>query len=997
MLVLPRRSDDPGASVPSPALLADTAPSSGALAPRSWLHSDAPSLSLNGDWRFRLSPTADLPDDVARADLDDAGWDTLPVPAHWVLHGDGRHGRPSYTNVQYPFPIEPPFVPDENPTGDYRRRFDLPAGWPVDARVVLRFDGVESLYRVWLNGVEVGSASGSRLAHEFDVTDRVRAEGNLLAVRVHEWSAASYLEDQDQWWLPGIFREVTLTARPADGVEDVWLRTAFADGVGTILPEVTAPEPAFPVTLRVPELGVETVWATPADVAPVAVGEVDPWTAETPRLYDATVTAQGETITLRLGFRTVEIRGDRFLVNGRRVVFHGMNRHETHPVRGRVFDGEHARADLIRMKQFNVNAIRTSHYPPHPRLLDLADELGFWVILECDLETHGFEKAGWRDNPSDDPRWRDAYLDRIRRTVERDKNHPSIVMWSLGNESGTGANLAAMSAWAHDRDPGRPVHYEGDYTGEYTDVYSRMYSSVPETEQIGTDGSLAPLLGCTPAQGARQRTKPFILCEYAHAMGNGPGALDQYEALVDAHPRLHGGFVWEWRDHGILARTADGIPFYAYGGDFGEVVHDGNFVMDGMVLSNDVPTPGLHEFKAVAQPVALTFDGGELVVTNRRHSASTADLALRLTVEHDGREAASGTLDLPVVEAGESARLPLPAVPVAEGAETWLTVTAVLAADTAWAPTGHVVARAQLDRSAPRRPRPGSRAVDWREAEGTLTLGPATFERGRLVSLGRRAVAGPRLELFRAPTDNDEGATYGDLAASDASTVGVSSASLWREQGLDRLTHRVVVVHEADGALRTITRVSAANSVDSVTVETVWTLDEGELGLRVEIQPSSGWPSVWPRIGVRFDLPDGDGAVEGAEWFGTGPLESYPDSTRAAYVGRFRATVAELKVEYARPQETGHRAAVREVDLGAFGFTAFPDSRGRLPGFSLSRHTPQQVAAAGHPHELPESDTTYLFVDAAQHGLGSRACGPDVWPEFALRPEARTLRLTFHI
>ncbi|GAA4146933.1 glycoside hydrolase family 2 TIM barrel-domain containing protein [Leifsonia shinshuensis] len=988
--------------MPSPALLADTAPFSGALrAPRSWLHSDAPSLSLNGDWRFRLSPTADLPEDVARPDLDDDGWDTLPVPAHWVLHGDGRYGRPSYTNVQYPFPIEPPFVPDENPTGDYRRRFDLPAGWPEDARVVLRFDGVESLYRVWLNGAEVGSASGSRLAHEFDVTDLVRAEGNVLAVRVHQWSAASYLEDQDQWWLPGIFRDVTLSARPADGLEDVWLRTAFTEsagtgsGAGTVLPELTADASAFPVALRIPELGVEAVWESPADVAPVAVGPVEPWTAETPRLYDATVAARGETVSLRVGFRTVEIRGDRFLVNGRRVVFHGMNRHETHPERGRVFDEEHARADLIRMKRFNVNAIRTSHYPPHPRLLDLADELGFWVILECDLETHGFATAGWQGNPSDDPRWRDAYLDRIRRTVERDKNHPAIVMWSLGNESGTGANLAAMSAWVHDRDPERPVHYEGDYTGEYTDVYSRMYSSVPETEQIGTDGSVAPLLGCTPAQGARQRTKPFLLCEYAHAMGNGPGALDQYEALVDAHPRLHGGFVWEWRDHGILTRTADGTPYYAYGGDFGEVVHDGNFVMDGMVLSNDVPTPGLHEFAAVAQPVALTFDGDELVVTNRRHSASTADLTLRWSVEHDGREAASGSLDLPVVEAGDSVRLALPAIPVADDAETWLTVTAELTADAAWAPAGHVVARAQLDRSAPRPVTPAGRARDWQDADGTLTLGPAVFERGRLVSLAGRAVAGPRLELFRAPTDNDEGAAYGDLAYSDASVLGVSSASLWREQGLDRLTHRVVSVHEAENGVRTVTRVSAANSAHSVTVETVWTLTDGVLDLRVEIEPSAGWPSVWPRIGVRFDLPDRDGVIDAAEWFGTGPLESYPDSTRAAYVGRFRATVAELNVEYARPQETGHRSAVREVDLGAFGFTALPDGRGRLPGFSLSRHTPQQVAAAGHPHELPESDTTYLFVDAVQHGLGSRACGPDVWPEFALRPKARTLRLRF--
>lgn len=990
--------------MPSPALLTDTAPGRGALiTPRSWLTSDAPSLSLNGDWRFRLSPHADLPDDVAEPGIDDSGWDLLSVPAHWVLHGDGAYGRPSYTNVQYPFPIDPPHVPDENPTGDYRRRFDLPGGWPQDARVVLRFDGVESVFRVWLNGVEVGSASGSRLAHEFDVTEVVRPAGNLLSVRVHQWSPASYLEDQDQWWLPGIFRDVTVSARPADGLDDVWLRTGFADGAGTVDAEIAARDAAFPVTLRIPELGVEVAWPTPADVAPVDVGAVEPWTAETPRLYDATVSSTGEDVSLRLGFRTVEIRGDRFLVNGRRVVFHGMNRHETHPERGRVFDEEHARADLARMKRFNVNAIRTSHYPPHPRLLDLADELGFWVILECDLETHGFEKAAWRDNPSDDPRWRDAYLDRIRRTVERDKNHPAIVMWSLGNESGTGANLAAMSAWVHDRDAGRPVHYEGDYTGEYTDVYSRMYSSIPETEQIGTDGSLAPLLGCTPAQGARQRTKPFILCEYAHAMGNGPGALDQYEALVDAYPRLHGGFVWEWRDHGILTRTAEGTPYYAYGGDFGEVVHDGNFVMDGMVLSNDEPTPGLHEFAAVAQPLAFAFEGDELVVTNRRHSASSADLALRWRVEHDGRPVASGVLEAPAVAAGTRERIPLPAIAIASDRETWFTVEAVLAEATPWAPAGHVVARAQLDRSATRpavAPRPAGR-IEWRDADGTLTLGPARFDRGRLVRLGAREVVGPRLELFRAPTDNDEGAAYSDPAYSDASIAGVSSARLWREQGLDRLTHRVVSVQEgfsspeSRAAVRTITRVSAANSVDSVTVEATWRLVDDALDLRVEVEPSTGWPTVWPRIGLRFDLPDGDDPIAAAEWFGTGPLESYPDSTRAARVGRFRAALADLNVEYARPQETGHRSSVREVDLGAFRFTALADGRGRLPGFSVSRHTPQQVAAAGHPHELPPSTTTYVFVDAAQHGLGSRACGPDVWPEFALRPEARTLRLLF--
>lgn len=308
-----------------------------------------------------------------------------------------------------------------------------------------------------------------------------------------------------------------------------------------------------------------------------------------PRLYDAEISSAGETVRLRTGFRTVRIVGDSFEVNGRQVIFRGMNRHETHPVRGRVFDHDHARADMITMKRHNVNAIRTSHYPPHPEVLSLADELGFWVIDECDLETHGFVFTGWAKNPSDDSAWRNAYLDRIERTVERDKNHPCIVIWSLGNESGTGVNLAAMAQWVHARDPERPVHYEGDYTGAYTDVYSRMYPNLIETAAIGAEHG--PLLECGPAEARRVRSKPFLMCEYVHAMGNGPGAIAEYDELTEAYPRLHGGFVWEWRDHGLLTHTEDGTPYYGYGGDFGEVVHDGNFVMDGMVLPNDEPTP----------------------------------------------------------------------------------------------------------------------------------------------------------------------------------------------------------------------------------------------------------------------------------------------------------------------------------------------------------------------------------------------------------------------
>ncbi|MDN8548855.1 glycoside hydrolase family 2 TIM barrel-domain containing protein [Microbacterium sp. NM3R9] len=1019
--------------------------------PRSWLHSDAPTLTLAGDWRFRLLagapgvpgsaavlPAGEAPDAMSAPDYDDAGWDLLPVPSHWVLHGGGRYGTPLYTNVSLPFPQDPPFAPDENPTGDHRRVFSLPAHWlDADAyeAVVLRFDGVESRYRVWINGAEIGVGTGSRLAQEFDVTAAVRAGENTIAVRVHQWSASTYVEDQDQWWLPGIFRDVTLQARPVGGIEDVWVRAGFDHftGRGTLDTELVASAASFPVRLEVPDLGVSVEWERASDVAAIAVAVVEPWTAESPRLYDATVTSAGgaERISLRVGFRTVEIVGDRFLVNGRRVVLHGMNRHDTHPDLGRGFDEQFVRRDFELMKRHNVNAIRTAHYPPHPRVLDLADEYGLWVMLECDIETHLFHHGvdmfssgvdEWRDNPSEDPRWRATFLDRIQRTVERDKNHPSIVMWSLGNESGTGANLAAMSAWVHERDPERPVHYEGDRAGAYTDVYSRMYPSIAEVTAIGSD-STALLLDASGAESARLRTKPFVLCEYVHAMGNGPGGIDRYEELVDAYPRLHGGFVWEWRDHGIRTATADGVEFFGYGGDFGETApHDAHSCMDGMVLSDGTPTPGLVEFAAVTAPLRFTArasaDGVVVEVRNARHSAHTGDLAFPWRVERDGIEILSGSLEVTAadggpVPAGASviARLPLAVDSLAAGSgEVWFTVSAALAAGTSWAAAGHVVAAHQIPLVTPRpaasgrrRTRPEGdpdRALDPAE---TFELGPARFTDGRLDALAEASVAGPRLELWRAPTDNDAGSHLGSYDVSDPmvgrglGVPGPSYAALWRAAGLDRLRHRTLEVRRTRSTFRRRTRWGAADAREAMVLDERWEAGEDGVTLRIDILPTTGWDLVLPRIGVRFDLaPD----VDEAEWFGTGPGESYPDSRHGALVGRYRARTADLTFPYARPQESGHRAAVRRLELASAGerwlrIDADADGAGRRPGFTLARHTAQQVDAASHQHELPPSEATYLYLDAGQNGLGSRACGPDVWPDELLRAEARSL--VFHL
>ena len=649
----------------------------GGLPPRAWPGgSDARSLDLSGSWRFRLSPRADADPGFADPGFDDAGWASLPVPSHWQLHG---YGAPAYTNVVYPFPVDPPHVPTENPTGDYRVGFRLPEGWDAE-RTVLRFEGADSSLQVWLNGRELGSSTGSRLPVEFDATSALAAGGrdHLLAARVRQWSAASYLEDQDMWWLSGIFREVRLLARPAGTIGDWFVHAGYDHRTGAGTLRVDADVPA---RLSVPELGVDA-----AAGETVQLPAVEPWSAESPRLYDGQLAGDGERVALRIGFRTVAVEDGVLTVNGRPVLFRGVNRHEFHPDLGRAVPEEVMLADVLLMKRHNLNAVRTSHYPPHPRFLELCDAYGLYVVDECDLETHGFEPVGWRGNPVDDPRWRDALVDRMRRTVERDKNRPSVVMWSLGNESGSGRNLAAMAAWARERDPSRPLHYEGDRSCADVDVYSRMYPTHDEVDQIGRRQE--PPLD-DPGLDARRRAMPFVLCEYGHAMGNGPGGLWEYQDLFERHPRCAGGFVWEWIDHGLRTRTADGAEFFAYGGDFAEPLHDGNFVADGLLFPDRTPSPGLAELKKVVEPVRITEDpDGGIRVTNLHEVLDLSHLTFEWSLEAWGVAVASGQLEVPELGPGEAATIAPPTLPPTEG-ESWVTVRAVLATDHPWAEAGH--------------------------------------------------------------------------------------------------------------------------------------------------------------------------------------------------------------------------------------------------------------------------------------------------------------------
>ena len=923
-------------------ILPSYAPGAGALLPpRAHLADDPGVLSLDGTWSFVYHCTDPTPwanveepwDEPAVSD--DA--DTIDVPSHWVLRGNGRYGRPAYTNVDFPFPVDPPYPPEANPVGDYHRTFEMPDGWEDDL-VALRFDGVESQASVWVNGVWVGMARGSRLAHEFDITDRVRLGENTITVRVHQFSPGSYLEDQDQWWLPGIFRSVSLRRLAPGSIEDLWIDTDYEAGVGYATVEARvlgAREASLVGRLAIDGLGTCLLALEKGDDGRyrsdrLQVGDVRPWNPEDPALYEARVSINGGDglvdgeRRLRVGFRRVSIEDGVLTANGKPLRLNGVNRHEVRADEGRVFDEEWARADLALMKSMGINAIRTSHYPPHPRLLDLADEIGLWVMLEGDIETHGFEGAGeWIDNPSDDPRWSDAYLDRTMRAFERDKNHPSIMSWSLGNESGTGANLAACARWIHERTGGRAVvHYEGDHALEYTDIYSRMYPTLEEVAAVLDDSDLHAEVAVpthVAAQvddAARERIRraPYLMCEYLHAMGTGPAGAPGYAAQM-SHPRHAGGFVWEWRDHALWRTLPDGRRALSYGGDFGEEVHDGNFVCDGLVDALSRPYAGTWAWVAAMAPDAPAL--------------------ARAIVEAD-----SGSV-------GERDRL-------RALAETDL----VPCAD---------------------------------EADSPYALD----ESGRVARIGDMPVR-IDLSVFRAPTDNDRGRGPVDYWGIDASNLGplgvgrgeagTSHAMRWERARLHLLRRRLASIEEDGGVRRVVERWAPPAAQFGVTL--TWEYapvrigEEGPNALSVSLRvaPYGTWPPRVPRLGLRLELP---GSAWHATWLGD-TMIGYADMSVPGARGCGSGDACDLWDVCVRPQEGGHRQGLEALSLrGEAGeFLILPASP---LGWSVSRWSERELAQASHWEDLPDSERLFLWLDVFQDGIGTRSCGPDARPEVAGR------------
>ena len=904
--------------------------------------------ALDGRWELHV---AARPEEAARALATTRRWNEVDVPGLWTMQG---FGRPHYTNVVMPFASPPPTVPEQNETGIYRRQFTVPRGWR-SRPVVLHFGGVEGALYVLVNGEPVGIAKDSRTPAEFDISAIVRHDGpNELVAVVVRWSDASFVEDQDQWWHAGISRSVRLVS---PSIRDVEVR---ADMDGTL--KVLASSGDVRVLDQRGRLA-----ASGAIEAGVFTGEVRAprlWSAEDPALYTLEVTSEGETVTTGFGFRTIEIRDRHLLLNGEPVLIAGVNRHEHDDTHGRVISRESMERDVRLMKQFNVNAVRTSHYPDDPYWLELCDRFGLYVVDEANIESHAFYNELCRD-----PRYRNQWVERVANMVERDKNHPSIVFWSLGNESGYGPNHDAAAGWVRARDESRPLHYEGaiahDWSGgrAATDVVCPMYADVGVIESWAAARTDDP--------------RPLILCEYSHAMGNSNGGLSDYFAAFERHDALQGGFIWEWVDHGIRQVDADGREYWAYGGDFGDVPNDANFCADGLVWPDRTPHPALHELKFLAQPVRVTpSPGGRFRIENRHFYVSLDQYRGEWELTGDGRRRKGGRLPALRAGPGETMDVQLD-LPPGDG-ERFVTFRFFLRKATEWAPAGHEVAWQQVPlrgrRARPRKARPVAASCN-----GVLEAGAARaridLDTGLLTELGvdgrNLIVVGPQLQLWRAPTDND------GLPQVPSRRSGVLPR--WLELGLDRLQPELVSAHVARNAVEVVHRAGALATHRQRYVLRA----SGELEVENVVELAPELRDV-PRIGVVLTLVPG---LERLTWYGRGPWEAYSDRLASTVVGRFESTVTDEYVPYILPQEHGHHPDVRRLLLADDDGGGLEVHGRPVIGFGASHFTAADLTAARHTNELEPRAEVVLSLDHAQRGLGTASCGPDTAPQYRLLRE----------
>ena len=1025
------------------------------------------SICLDGTWKFRWTP---VPDEriveFYQTDFNDKDWVGFPVPANWEVNG---YGTPIYVSAGYPFKIDPPRVMGEpkvdyttykerNPVGQYRRSFQLPAGWEARGQTFLRFEGVMSAFYVWINGERVGYSQGSMEPSEFNITNYLHAGENQIALEVYRYSDGSYLEDQDFWRFGGIHRSIHLLHTPDIRIRDYAVRTLpvstdYQDfilqidpqfsvyrgmtGKGTTLQGVLKDASGREIaTLKgdVEDIldlehkaGRMNEWYPqrgPRKLGRMSATIKSPkrWTAETPYLYKlhlTLLTAEGEVIEQveqSVGFRSVEIRNGQLLVNGAPVRFRGVNRHEHDPRTARVMSEERMLQDILLMKQANINAVRTSHYPNVSRWYELCDSLGLYVMDEADIEEHGL-----RGILASTPDWHAAFLDRAVRMAERDKNHPSIVMWSMGNESGYGPNFAAISAWLHDFDPTRPVHYEGaqgaggEPDPKTVDVISRFY---PRVKQEYLNPGIAEGEDKERAENARwerlleiaERTndnRPVMTSEYAHSMGNALGNFKEYWDEIYSNPRMLGGFIWDWVDQGIYKTLPDGRIMVAYGGDFGDKPNLKAFCFNGLLMSDRETTPKYWEVKKVYSPVELRVESGELRVTNRNHHTDLSQYRCLWTLSIDGKQKDQGEITLPEVAPGESETIPLPVSIAGKKAsakatsDLRLTISFILKRDALWAKAGHEVAWEQfciqegalLSSKLENRGRLKVRAdeehlsisgsgfsIQW-EKNATGSLTSLTYHGKEMLAHPADFPLQPVTQAFRAPTDNDK--SFGNWLAKDWSLHQMDNPRI----SLDSFKHEV----REDGAV--IVRVQTRNRYKEgaiVTTSLYTILSDGTIDLKTTFQPQGILPEL-PRLGIAFCLSSDYNTFI---WQGRGPQDNYPDRKTSAAVGLWKGSVADQYMHYPRPQDSGNKEEVRLLMLtDRHGKGIRVDAVEDVFSASALHYTAQDLYKETHDCNLKPRSEIILSLDAAVLGLGNSSCGPGVLKKYAIDKKEHTLHI----
>jgi len=960
--------------------------------------------NLNGVWKFMFLDAPEYsPEGFFNSDFDVTKMDDITVPGNWQLQG---YGKMHYSDLWYNFPINPPYVPTENPTGIYKRTFFVEESYR-DKKIIIRFCGVDSAYHLWINGKEVGYSKVARNESEFDITDLIRVgEENDVTVRVYQWSDGTYLEDQDMWWESGIFRDVELIGVPKDGINDYKVIADLDDEYKNGIFKVEAflrTTKEVNVTFELVDAGENTVF-TKTVVAKEGkacidevIADVNHWTAETPYLYKLFMTVEDdgqivEVIPQNVGFRNIRLNGETFLVNGVAIKFKGVNRHDYSPQNGRVVSREEIEKDIILMKEFNINAIRTSHYPNSYYLYDLCDEYGMYLIAETDLECHGFELTGDYKWITDDPSWELAYVSRMTRMIERDKNHPAIIFWSLGNESAFGCNFRKMTDVAHEMDPTRLVHYEGDFDVESADVYSTMYTWIENPKK--------PYLMKDIIEKSK---KPHIHCEYCHAMGNGPGNLKDYQDLVYAHDKLQGGFVWEWFDHGIESFTESGEKYYRYGGDFGDDPSNKDFCIDGLIMPDRTPSPGLYEYKKVIEPITTTavdIQKGIINLLSRYDFANLDRFNLVYKVMEDDVILQTGFMAVPSIEARANKDITLPydlsAIKVKPGVHYYVNISYQLREDTSYASSGHELATAQFELPLYKEGimvRPEG-ILNVEKEHTTLHVKGANFSldfnlvNGNLMNIVRDGMQvlskGPRLTLWRAPISND-----------------MEIIDKLKKVYFLHLEHEVVmnIDYHMEGNILKVevdTINSTTNSAWHFKTKYVYTVcPSGDILIDVEGTPSGRVdlaPDMLPRIGVSMHL---DKSMEHVRYFGMGPGENYADSKEAAQMGLYANTVDGLFTNYVIPQENGNHMGCKWVSMtNDRGMGLLASTEGDF-NFSASWYEDKDLDDAKHTCDLVKRDYIVFNVDYKQNALGTNSCGQ--WQLDKYRAKFEDFKLSFRL